>query len=42
MDSRKEVSSNTKMQVISKTVKTKEELAYEEYLRDLELAIENH
>ncbi len=42
MDSRKEVSSSTKMQVISKTVKTDEELAYEEYLRDLELAIENH
>lgn len=28
--------------IVSKTAKTGEELAYEEYARQLELAIENH
>jgi hypothetical protein len=31
-----------KSQLISKPVKTEEDLAYQEYLLQLELAIENH
>lgn len=34
--------SSEKQRLVSKPTKTEEELAYEEYLKQLEMAMENH